>query len=172
MRRLPVIFGLFGVLAVPAAALAVPAGTTDGSLVVKNGSAPYGTPVVALQITGSAIGNIDHGRLLIDVGPNADPDQTPQVTGNVQRGDAPKQSPTAQVWRSNTPFKFRVVGGKNMLVLVYGSGVDLVAVGKGTVKLAGLPDTPIGDGRYSLNDGDFASLPGIPTDWLSIKSTG
>jgi hypothetical protein len=50
-----------------------------------------------------------------------------------------------------------------MVVLVYGSGVDLVAIGKGTVKLAGVPDSG-GDGKYSLNGADFVSLPGTQTD--------
>jgi hypothetical protein len=166
MRRLPVILGLSGVLVAPAAALAMGAATGDGSLVVKNGSAPFNTPVVALQITGSVIGQIDHGRLVIDPGVNGD---APQVTGAEWRGDSTK-SDTAQVWRGND-FKFRAVGGK-YTVLVYGSGVNLVAVGKGTVKLTGLPGTPIGDGQYSLNGGVFASLPDAASKQLTIESTG
>jgi hypothetical protein len=169
MRRLSVILGLFSVFAVPAAALAATAAPGDGSLVVKNGSAPVNTPVVVLQITGSVIGQIGNGRLVIDAGPNADLTAVPQVTGAEWRGDSPR-SPTAQVWRGNN-FKFRAVGG-TYTVLVYGTGVNLVAVGSGTVKLAGIPDTPSGDGRYSLNGDDFASLPGAPTDKRSIGSNG
>ena len=40
MRRLSVILGLFSALAVPAAALAGTGTPGDGSLVVKNGTAP------------------------------------------------------------------------------------------------------------------------------------
>ena len=69
MRRLSVILGLFTVIAVPAAALAAPAALGDGSLVVKNGSAPQNTPVVVLQITGSVIGDVGRGRLVIDAVP-------------------------------------------------------------------------------------------------------
>jgi len=166
MRRLPVIVTLFGVLAVPVAALAAPAATGDGSLVVQNGSAPLGTPVVSLQITGSVVGHVGHGKLVIDPGVGGD---TPQVTGAEWTG-ASTRSDTAQVWRGND-FKFRAVGGK-YIVLVYGSSVDLVAVGKGTVRVAGMPDTPTGDGKYSLNGNDFLSLPGTQTDQLSIKSNG
>jgi hypothetical protein len=166
MRRLSVIFGLFGVLAVPAAALAVPTAVGDGSLVVKNGSAPNGTPVVVLQITGSVIGQVGHGKLVIDPGVDGD---TPQVTGASWRGDSTK-SPTAQVWKGDD-FKFRAVGGK-YLVIVYGTGIDLVAVGKGTVRVAGIPDSTVSDGKYSLNAGDFSSLPGTQTDQLAIKSIG
>ena len=149
-------------IAVPAAALAAPTATTDGSLVVRNGSAPAGTPVVQLTITGSVIGHVDHGRIIIDTGVNGD---APDVLGAEYRGDS-KFSDTAQVWRGQD-FKFRAVGGKNMVVLVYGSGVDLVAIGKGTVKLAGLPDS-VGDGKYSLNGADFVSLPGTQTDKRTI----
>jgi hypothetical protein len=166
MRPLPLLLGLSGALVAPAAALALGAATGDGSLVVKNGSASFGTPVVVLQITGSVIGQIDHGKLVIDPGVNGD---APQVTGAEWRGDSTK-SDTAQVYRGND-FKFRAVGGK-YTVLVYGSGVDLVAVGKGTVKLTGLPGTPVGDGKYSLNGGDFLSLPDAASKQLTIESNG
>jgi hypothetical protein len=167
MRRLSVILGLFSVIAVPAAALAAPATTGDGSLVVKDGSAPAGTPVVQLTITGSVIGHVDHGRIIIDTGVNGD---APDVLGAEYRGDS-KFSYTAQVWRGYD-FKFRAVAGKNMVVLVYGSGVDLVAIGKGTVKVAGLPDAAVRDGSYSLNGADFVSLPGTQTDKRIIGSNG
>jgi hypothetical protein len=167
MRRLSVILGVFSVIAVPAAALAAPTALGDGSLVVKNGSAPVGTPVVSLTITGSVIGHVDHGKIIIDTGVGGD---APDVTGAEWRGDLPTRSDTAQVWKGQN-FKFRAVAGKNMVVLVYGSGVDLVAIGKGTVKLAGLADST-GDGRYSLNGAEFVSLPGTQTDKRTIGSNG
>src|SRR5437660_2421524 len=116
MRRLSVILGVFSVIAVPAAALAAPAATGDGSLVVENGSAPVGTPVVQLTITGSVIGHVGHGKIIIDTGINGD---TPDVTGAEWRGDLPTRSETAQQWKGQN-FKFRAVAGKNMVVLVYG----------------------------------------------------
>ncbi len=170
MRGRSIILGLISVLAVPAAALAATSNQSDGSLVVKNGSAPVGTPVVVLQITGTVIGQVSgYGKLVIDAGPNADANAEPQVTGAGLPTDSPR-SPTAQVWKA-TSFKFRAVGG-TYTVLVYGSGVDLVAVGTGSVRLAGMPDTPSGDGRYSLNGDDFASLPGTQTDKRLIVSNG
>lgn len=171
MRRLSVILGLFSVFAVPAAALAAASAPGDGSLVVKNGSAPVNnTPVVALQITGSVIGQVSgYGKLVIDAGPNADATAEPQVTGAGLPSDSPR-SPTAQVWKS-TNFKFRAVGG-TYTILVYGSSVNLVAVGSGTVRLAGMPEMANRDGRYSLNGDDFASLPGTQTDKRSIGSNG
>jgi hypothetical protein len=176
MRRLALILGLFSAIAVPAAAVAGVGASSDGSLVVQNGQAPYtpggvpNVPVVQLQITGSVIGQVSGtGKLVIDAGPNADPTAEPQVTGAGLPGDS-SRSPTAQVWKG-TSFKFRAIGG-TYTVLVYGTGVNVVAVGTGTVRLAGQPDTPKGDGRYSLNGDDFVSLPGVQTDKRSIGSNG
>jgi len=171
MQRRVIRFALLAALAVPATALALPTATGDGSLVVQKGEAPTGTPVVALTITGSVIGHVDYGRIVIDAG--ASSDAVPQVIGAGRPGDSIK-SDTAQVWPASgkaTDFTFRAVGGR-FTILVYGSGVNLVAAGKGTVRLAGLPDTPHGDGKYSLNDSDFTSLPGTQTIKLAIGSNG
>jgi hypothetical protein len=174
MRRLSVILALASAIAVPAIAAAGTGGAGDGSLVVRNGSAPYvpgvsGTPVVQLTITGSVIGQVGGtGKLVIDAGPNADPDSEPIVTGAGVPSDS-RLSDTAQVWKGTT-FKFRAVGGTYTL-LVYGTHVNLVAVGTGTVRLAGMPDTPSADGFYSLNGNDFVSLPGAQTDKRSIAAT-
>ena len=173
MRRLAFIFAATSALAIPAAAVAVQA-TTGGSLVVKNGAAPWNNaatadvPVVAMRITGSVIGRVtDYGKIVIDAG--NDPDAVVQVVGAGRPGDSTK-SDTAQVW-TGTDFTFRAVSG-TFTVLVYGSHVDLIAAGKGTARVAGMPDTPTGDGRYSLNDSDFHSLPGAQTAKLTIGSSG
>ena len=168
MRRIAFILAATTALIVPALALAVPT-AGDGSLVVRNGSAPAGTPVVALTITGSVIGQVDHGKLVIDAGADADPNTAPQVTGAEWQGST-KSDTAVQVYKGS--FRFRAVGGR-YTVLVYGTGVDLVAAGTGTVRLAGLPDTPHGDGTYSLNGNDFVSLPGVQmVDKRSIGSNG
>src|SRR5262249_41935291 len=98
MRRLALILPVFvaGWLAAGAQA------ASDGSLVVKNGAAPFtpgvvagsdDTPVVSLRITGSVIGRVsDAGRIIIDAGANCDSD--PQVVG-AGRPLAVKQSDTA-----------------------------------------------------------------------------
>src|SRR5438034_10889691 len=148
MRRIALISAVLVALAAPAAVLAAHAAAGDGSLVVQNAAAPYGMPVVQLTITGSVIGQIDHGKVVIDPGPNSE--MTPQVIGYESRGDSVVSS-SAQWWKG-FDVKFRAVGCKKCTVLVYGSGVDLVAVGQGTVRLSGIPDTPgPADGRYSLN---------------------
>jgi hypothetical protein len=168
MRRLAFIFAACAAFAAPAAALAVIQATGDGSLVVKNGAAPDGVPVVALTITGSVIGRVtDFGKIIIDPGPNTD--AVPQVLGAGRPADV-KGSDTAQMW-IGSDFTFRAVGGK-FTILVYGQHVNLVAAGTGKVRLAGMPDTPTGDGKYSLNDSDFRSLPGAQTARLLVGSSG
>jgi len=176
MRRVAFIFAASFALAVPAAAFAVQ-GTGDGSLVVRNGAAPWnGTngattvdvPVVQLRITGSVIGRVtDFGKIVIDAG--NDTNAVVQVVGAGRPGDSPR-SDTAQVWSGND-FTFRAVDG-TFTILVYGSHVNLIAAGKGTVRLAGMPDTPSGDGKYSLNDSDFHSLPDTLSPKLTIGTSG
>jgi len=177
MRRLAFLFAACAGLAVPAVALAVQA-SGDGSLVVRNGAAPWNAgdasvnvPVVALTITGSVIGRVsDFGKIVIDAG--SDTDAVVQVVGAGTPRPSTK-SDTAQIWKGND-FTFRAVGSATttFTVLVYGSHVNLIAAGKGSVRLAGMPDTPQGDGTYSLNDGDFHSLPGVQTSRLTIGTSG
>jgi len=169
MRRLPVIFAVGAALAVPVVALAGTGASTDGSVVVQNGAAPLGTPVVVLTISGSVIGNVGHGKIIIDGGPlDAGSSKAPQVTPGAACVRPPGD--TRQICKGDT-FSFRAVGGHYTL-LVYGSDIDVVAVGTGWVKVAGIPDVPVGDGRYSVNGTDFASLPGVPTDKLLIGTSG
>lgn len=160
MRRPALLLVFLLALALPATAFALHTGPGDGTLVVKDGSGPQKTPVVALNITGAVIGHIigGYGRIVIDPGTNND--NTPEVTGYDGRKDS-ATSDTAQVWYG-TDFKFRAVGG-HWTILIYGSDVDVFAIGKGTVTLTGLVDDPKGDGTFSTNGQDFRSLPGTPT---------
>lgn len=166
MRRLALSFAILTALAVPAAALAATSAAGDGSLVVKHGAAPNGTPVVVLKITGSVIGEVDGGgKIIIDAGPNG---VTPEVTGagSVHQVATDKDG-SAQYWQTGVnDFKFRVVGGTNVFISIYGGDVNLVALGKGWVKLQGSTDTPRQDGKYSLNGDDPRSLPGVQSDKL------
>ena len=164
MRRAVVIFAsLATALAVPVAALAMHETPGDGTLVVKNGSAPRGTPVVALTITGAVWGHIGAGKIVIDDATPND-NSSPEVTGAGNPRDVP-YSDTARAW-SGVDFKFRAVGGR-YTILIYGSVVDVVAFGSGHVTLAGVPDS-VGDGQYSLNGDPFRSLPGVPAKQQSI----
>lgn len=169
MRRILLFLIALAALATPAAALASKDAPGDGSLVVRNGAAPAGMPVVVLRITGTVIGQVlNQGRIVIDTGVNG---VTPEVTDAGPAHDVTR-SDTAQSWSSADGFKFRIVGGTNVMVIIYGSGVNLVALGKGWVRITGLPNTPVGDGKYSLNGGDFLSLPGDQTDRLFFPANG
>jgi len=166
MRRLALSLAFLTALAVPAAALAAHEAAADGSLVVKHGSAPAGSPVAVLKITGTVIGEVDGGgKIIIDSGATG---VTPEVTGagSVHQVSTDKDG-TAQYWQTGVnDFKFRIVGGTNVFVSIYGGDVNLVALGRGWVKLQGSTDTPRLDGRYSLNGDDAKSLPGVQSDKL------
>jgi hypothetical protein len=148
-------------LAAPAAAAGA---TADGTLVVKNGIAPQGTPVVVLVIRGAAIGQITgSGRILIN---DESPDDSfsPEVTG----ADWHKQKGVNGTMYGGPGFRFRAVGGA-YTITIWGSGVNLVASGRGSVLLTGSTETPYRDGVYSLNGDDFRSLP-LTTRELTIGS--
>jgi hypothetical protein len=152
MRRLVLLIALLA-LALPAAALGLPRVAGDGTLVVRNGSGGDAkTPTVMLIVTGGAvIGQVDRGRIVIE-----DPNPTDGASAIVTGADSSKvMSDTKTSWTGND-LRFRTVGG-SFVIRVYGVGIDLNAVGQGFVRLVGSPYIP--DGRYSLNDGAFHSLP-------------
>ena len=153
----------------PAGASALHASAGDGTLVVKSGTAPRGTAVVTLVIQGAAIGQISGlGKIVIE-DPAPNDANAPEVTGSNWHRQTPGDA--EEIWGGAGPnFRFRAVGG-TYKITIYGSGVDLVASGKGTVVLAGSPDASAADGRYSLNGQDFKSLPATPTRSLHIGST-
>lgn len=174
MRRLVLLFLALAALAAPGAVLAAHQAAGDGTLVVRNGSAPTDppvpTPVVQMRITGTVIGEVRKawGKIVIDAGPKSD---GVQVTGAGNAHDVAVPKGTSAQWWAGTDFKFRATG-TNVTVLIYGSNVYLFAVGNGSVQLAGTPDMTSGDGNYSLNGDPFKSLPGIPTKQLSIGTDG
>ena len=169
MRRLVVFSALLLVLAVPAAALALHATPGDGTLVIKNAAAPRGVAVVQLVISGSAIGRVKGlGKILID---NATSTQSPEVTGSDGcknlSSDDPRQIYGSMIVCTGNDFRFRAVQD-TYAITIYGTGVNLVAIGQGKAILAGTPGEPLDDGFYSLNGGDFKSLPGIASKPLVI----
>lgn len=155
MRRIAALTVLLLALAVPAAAWALTQSPGDGTLVVKNGTGPRGTPVVTLVITGAAIGHVSGlGTIVIeDLTPNNA--ANPEVTGAAYRKDV-SDTGTVTKW-GGVDFRFRAIGAYR--ITIYGSDVDLSAVGHGYVWLTGLSDPTAGDGTYSLNGATFRSLP-------------
>jgi hypothetical protein len=166
MRRLAVISVSLLALAVPAAAWAMAQAPGDGTLVVKNGAAPHGVPVVTLIVTGAAIGRVTNlGTIVIDDSTPTD-SFSPEVTGYTSHQDT---SYTATKW-TGVNMKFRAVGG-TYKITIYGSGVDLSAVGRGFVTLTGIPDATTGDGTYSLNGDPPRSLPATPLVKLTLGTS-
>jgi hypothetical protein len=166
MRRTVVTCVLLAAFAVPATALAVRLAPGDGTLVIQNGNASRG-PVVTLVLRGAAIGQITgFGRLVIqDLTPNNG--APPEVTGFAWHKSIVTDKvtlDTADVWGVGITdtVRFRAVGD-TYRITIYGSDVDLVASGNGNAIVAGSPDDPAHDGRYSLNGGDFHSLPATQT---------
>jgi len=146
--RKPVLLALVLLLALPAvgtAALMRRAG--DGTLSVDSGSGK-----VTLEARGGVIGRFDRGLVTItDLTP--DDQFSPIVFGD--------EFPTrvlengGVVYRG-TNVRFRLVGGR-FKIFVSGSGIDLSAVGNGTVVLEGTGKSP---GTYSL-DGDDCRSPKV-----------
>jgi len=170
MRRVAILVLSALALAAPAAALAFGDAGGDGSLVVKNGAAPRGVAVVTLTMNGTTIGHVSTGS----------PDQFDKVviydannTGNIGasavNGTLLSRTSNADAQKTTlvgSDFRFRAAGGLYK-IWIYGSGVDLFAVGNGRVTLQGQPaGSP--DGKYSINGGDWRSLPAAPSDLLQI----
>jgi hypothetical protein len=180
MRRL-VVIGVVLLAAAGSAGAAVFAPSTgDGTLVVQNadngdGIAPGARPVVTLVIHGFVIGQVaEQGRIQIyDLDPT---DQSgPEVTGALSsrtvRTQAGTQTQTGTQW-AGTGFRFRAVDG-TYRVVIWGSGVYLFASGdKGQVWFTGQQDPRVPDGRFSLNGGDWRSLPIVGTRLIQPAATG
>jgi len=163
MRRLALLSVFLLALAVPAVAWSMAQAPGDGTLVIKNGAAPKGVPVVTLIISGAAIGRIsNYGTIVIDDATPFDP-YSPEVSGYDWHKDI---TGTATKW-VGAGMKFRAVGG-TYKITIYGSGVDLSAVGSGYVTLSGIPDSTANDGVYSLNGDSFHSLPASPLVKLTL----
>jgi hypothetical protein len=182
MRRLAFVCLPLCALALPAVAFAYTAGAAgDGTLVVQNGNGPAKGAVMTLTIEGTAIGQVSTGS----------PDQSDTVvivdannTGNVAASATPGatlekvQGPNSDTNVGGTKtklvgsdFRFRAASGLYK-VIIYGSGVSVFAVGTGTVTVQGSPGSSTSDGRYSIDGGDFHSLPSQPSGSLAIPATG
>ncbi len=148
MRQVLILFAVAGVLA--PAALALPTDTKDGSLAVENGRG-----VITLDLKDAVVfGRVDSGRVLI-TDPDSD-DGTKRVRCDGKRKPL---SDTKTRWQGNA-IRLRLLGGA-WKVTIRGRGIDLSVVGVGTGTIDGSGEGRLGpaDGRYSLNDGPYRSLP-------------
>ena len=166
-------FALLAAVVCPAAALACRAARGDGTLVVEKGSAPTAVPVVTLVIKGTVVGRLSSGS----------PDLLDTVVIDQQQGSGQFNADPAGGTRLETTgvtstrtkyvgsdFRFRAVDSNSFRVTIYGSGVNIFAVGQGKVTLQGMPNQTTNSGRYSLEGQQFQPLPTTPTAWLQLTT--
>ncbi|MDP8911070.1 MAG: hypothetical protein M3M94_03275 [Actinomycetota bacterium] len=151
MRRIFLVLATAGAL-VPAA-LSAPAEPGDGTLSVVKGR---GT--IWLDVRGVVIGQLDAGNVTV-----IDPEEERGSEAEVRGAERTMTlSDTKKRWRGDD-LRFRLVGG-DWRLRVHGRGIDLSVVGRGTVKINGAGDNRgvANDGKYSLNDASYDSLPDRP----------
>jgi hypothetical protein len=152
MRRLvPLLLAL--ALLVPTAALAGKAAPGDGSLVVSNADG-----VLIVQVKGVIYGHFDRGKLTV-LDYKADSlSALPTVSGAKMDLKGAK----ANVVYSGSDVRFLFPSG-NFTLKFEGSGIDLSAVGKGTLKVTS---------RSAFDDGTVAVNGQKPTALPSVASFG
>jgi hypothetical protein len=144
MRRLLTFCALVA-LAVPAATQA--ATTADGTLAVKNATGV----VMVFNAKGAVIiGHADKAKITI-----TDSDSTDGRVIVLGWDSKVALTPTKTVYKGDD-LRFKLLGGDNTL-FVRGSGISLSAVGEGKVTLDG--GNVANDGKFSIDDGPFKSLP-------------
>ncbi len=146
MRRLlPLVLVLL--LALPTAAWAVRTLPGDGTLVIDNGR---GT--VTVKARGGIIGRFDSGRMVVD-----DPVENDGSGPIVYGADRIRDLGGGRTQYIGEDVRFRMIGG-TYRVRIQAVGIDVSAVGRGTVTLDanGFADLP---GRFSINGDPFQPLP-------------
>jgi hypothetical protein len=152
MRRFFVL-PILAALALPVAAYADAQGPGDGTLAVRNGDGG-----VTLNARGALIGLVSRGRVEVESPKDADCDAL-SVWGaereKVQLKANELVGPVTVCVFGGKDVRFRLVGGPYH-VRLFGQDISLSAVGKGVVTIKGQGGP---DGAYSVNGGEFASLP-------------
>jgi len=175
MRRLAFVCLPLCALALPAAALAYTASAADGTLVLQNASAPKGVAVMTLTIDGTVLGHVSSGSPdQPDVVYIVDANNTGGVAASgtdLAKSSGPDLKSGGTRWKlTGSDFRFRAASGVYK-VWIYGSGVDVFAVGQGNVTLQGEPSSSsTSDGWYSIDGRSRQSLPAAASDLLSVAS--
>lgn len=144
------------VIAILAAALALPATlsaatATDGTLSVKRGRG-----LVVLKFKGTAIGRLNKGKVRIT-------DKTPfDANSPAFRHCRIRYISASTTVCTGRRLSFRAPDGR-YVVRVQGGGMYLSAVGRGSVMVDGAGDQGVADGVMSIDDGPYESLPDFAT---------
>ena len=150
IRKITRLAWLVAALSIPTGAFAADRAATDGALAV---SAAEGT--ISVQGRGLLFGQLDQGALsIIDFRPD-DPTSAITVSG------AKARTSWGVTVYAGTSVRFLLPAGKYVIRL-NGSGIDLSAVGKGTVSATG---------AGSLDDGTFAVNGGKPQTLSTVAAT-
>jgi hypothetical protein len=152
MRRLLLILLVIG-LAAPAGALAIKDLPGDGSLVVDNARG-----VVTIRARGGIIGRFDVGRIVIE-----DPIEGDGSGPFVYGADRIRELGPRTTLYIGEDVRFRLIGGAYR-VIVNATGMDISAVGRGTVTLDGslFSEQP---GRFQINGGSWQPMPDIASKY-------
>jgi hypothetical protein len=147
MRRLFVIL-LCGLAAVPAA---YAAGRAAGDGVLELRAVNASTLYIS-GLRGTLWGQLDRGKLIVTDPVDGD--------GQILVSGAEKTRPVNDnvTVYAGTDIHFRVTGGRYRLAFVKAAGVDLTAVGVGTMRVTGDP-TVLDTGDYSIDGGKWTSVP-------------
>ena len=155
MRRVFVVLCMLA-LAVPAAAGARVNAPGEGTLTVKGADG-----LISIAARGGVIGRFDQGQLWVR-DPNPD-DQFEEIVTGADKRTVKNEFVTIYTGKN---IRFRYLGGFFRIKLT-AVGIDLGAVGKGTVTLQGA------DGTYSVNDAPAQLFPLLPqTFQLAANSAG
>jgi hypothetical protein len=138
------LFGLLAVLVVTGTAAARSGGQNDGTLTVKNAD---GRVVIMGGFKGAVIGRFDNGQVTIK-DPNPSDGIGPIVTG----ADVTQSLSDRTTRYSGLNVRFRMIGLSS--VTVFGTNINLSAIGRGLIQLNGKPLGTRGvvdDGTYAVN---------------------
>jgi hypothetical protein len=147
---------LVAALVLPAAAVAGARGAGDGTLVVRDANAK----VDVTKARGTIFGHLDKGWLTV-TDYNPDDSRAPEVNG-WETSYPSTLTGTTWVYKG-ADIRFRFFGGRYSIT-VYGSGIDISAVGKGTVTVRGLTSVVDGNyGTFAVDGQKFVPIQLLPT---------
>ena len=139
MRHVVLVLALL--MVVPTAAAARPGDRGDGTFAVKNAVGQ-----ITVVAKGTALGRVDEGQIAVsDMSPGGNSDEI-QVLGYDRK---PVTRPNGTTIYRGLDMRFRIVGGW-YAVVVTGTGVNVSAVGRGTVQGQG-----ISEGLFSTDGSPF-----------------
>ena len=135
------------VLALPATAVGRPGDKGDGTFAVKNAVGQ-----ITVVAKGTALGRVDEGQIVVLDTSAGNASADIQVLGYDRK---PVVRWNGAVVYKGEDMRFRIVGG-SYIATVTGTGVNVSAVGRGTVQGQG-----ISEGLFSTDGSPFRAAPAV-----------